>query len=357
MIGPLLHDAVLADTSLSAADASALKPENAIENNGLENPFAAVLQLPQDPGAGADADEAGGRLLPLALPTGMMTPPGVLQSLDPLATGTAGQAIAMALQPVLLTPAQTHRLSLPALLNGPDTASGQVPILHLDGMDDMKMSDFFKTAVLSVSEREAGQGPLKKVMDESALRHMLAVTEAARDNATPQAVNTVRDSAPAGQVLQPLPSISTQARADAAPQVMTLQTPVFKPGWQEAFNSNIMLLVREQAQTARLNVNPPDLGPIEIRLSVQNDQASIQFFSQHGVIRDVIEDAFPRLREMLASNGIDLGDVNVSKHPDSQHTPGGPEAYPADPGEPPADFAEPVPTRQIRLRGLVDHYI
>jgi flagellar hook-length control protein FliK len=51
---------------------------------------------------------------------------------------------------------------------------------------------------------------------------------------------------------------------------------------------------------------------MEVRIQIQNDQASIQFASHHAVVREALEAALPRLRDMLEATGVQLVDVNVS---------------------------------------------
>ena len=65
-------------------------------------------------------------------------------------------------------------------------------------------------------------------------------------------------------------------------------------------------------QRANIKLNPAHLGPMEVRIQVQNDQASVHFNASHGVVRDALEAALPRLREMFDGSGVDLTDVNVS---------------------------------------------
>ena len=51
---------------------------------------------------------------------------------------------------------------------------------------------------------------------------------------------------------------------------------------------------------------------MEVRIQVQNEQASIQFSSAHGVVREALEAALPRLRDMFDASGVELVDVDVS---------------------------------------------
>ena len=75
---------------------------------------------------------------------------------------------------------------------------------------------------------------------------------------------------------------------------------------------------------AELHLSPPDLGPMSVRISMEQDQASISFSSAHAMVREAVEAALPRLRDMLGAQGITLADVNVSQHGSSQaqHEPG-----------------------------------
>jgi flagellar hook-length control protein FliK len=71
-------------------------------------------------------------------------------------------------------------------------------------------------------------------------------------------------------------------------------------------------MVSHQHQIAELNLNPPDLGPLQVVLSVNSDQASAAFVSQNPEVRQALEAALPRLKEMMAESGINLGNATVS---------------------------------------------
>lgn len=83
------------------------------------------------------------------------------------------------------------------------------------------------------------------------------------------------------------------------------------PEWGGAVGDKMVWMANQNHQVAELHLNPPHLGPLEVRLTVTNDQASALFVSAHSAVREAIETALPRLREMLADNGIMLGNVSV----------------------------------------------
>jgi flagellar hook-length control protein FliK len=60
-----------------------------------------------------------------------------------------------------------------------------------------------------------------------------------------------------------------------------------------------------------LKLQPPELGSLEIRVSVQHDLTSVTFTTQHAFVRDLVEAGLPRLREMLTEGGLNLAQADV----------------------------------------------
>lgn len=92
---------------------------------------------------------------------------------------------------------------------------------------------------------------------------------------------------------------------------VVISTPVASAGWGDELGSKTLIMVRDGQQSAEMQLNPPNLGPLEVRLSVQNDQTSLIFVSAHASVRDAIQNALPRLSGMLADSGLSLGSVQV----------------------------------------------
>jgi flagellar hook-length control protein FliK len=65
-------------------------------------------------------------------------------------------------------------------------------------------------------------------------------------------------------------------------------------------------------QSATLTLNPPNMGPLQIVLNLANDQATASFFSAQPEVRQALEAAFPRLKEMMNEAGIQLEQATVS---------------------------------------------
>jgi len=64
---------------------------------------------------------------------------------------------------------------------------------------------------------------------------------------------------------------------------------------------------------ATLQVNPPQLGPIELRVSVENGHAQVWLSAHSPATLDALQSSTPKLREMLSSQGFVQVSVDVSQ--------------------------------------------
>ena len=94
---------------------------------------------------------------------------------------------------------------------------------------------------------------------------------------------------------------------------LPIHTPMGEKGWDQAVGERMLWMVGRQIQGAEVRITPPQLGPIDIRISIQNDQANVTFAAQHGVVREALEASIPRLREMLSENNLQLVNVDVNQ--------------------------------------------
>jgi len=96
---------------------------------------------------------------------------------------------------------------------------------------------------------------------------------------------------------------------DAATNTMT--AALRDPAWAGELAQKVVWVARQDLQSAQITLNPPQLGPIEISLDVRNDQATAAFASANAEVREAIESALPRLREMFAGIGVELGRTDI----------------------------------------------
>jgi flagellar hook-length control protein FliK len=145
--------------------------------------------------------------------------------------------------------------------------------------------------------------------------------------------------------------------AQASPE-SALREPVGTPRWKDELGSHLTLMTTQGQQSGSLRLSPEHLGPLEIQITVADDKTtSVQFNSQHAETRAALQDAMPRLRELFASAGLQLGDAGVSGH--------APRSRPQDifaaaggvPGARDGEPTRPSPlVRSITHSGLLDTY-
>lgn len=120
------------------------------------------------------------------------------------------------------------------------------------------------------------------------------------------AMSELATSAQQPLISAPLPNISAPSNP------ISIATAVTQPAWGDEFSQKITWIATQRNQSAELHLNPPQLGPLDVVLKISGDQASAIFTSPHAAVRDAIEQALPKLREMLADSGITLGNATVS---------------------------------------------
>jgi flagellar hook-length control protein FliK len=72
---------------------------------------------------------------------------------------------------------------------------------------------------------------------------------------------------------------------------------------------------------AKLQVNPPALGPIEVRIALQAGHAQVWLTSHSAVTRDALESSSPKLKEMLGAQGFGQVSVDISQRSFQDRTP------------------------------------
>lgn len=94
------------------------------------------------------------------------------------------------------------------------------------------------------------------------------------------------------------------------------------PAWRDELGQKLVWMHKQAVPSAELRLNPEHLGPISVKIDVNNDQATVAFTAQHLAVKEAIEAAIPKLREMLGGQQLTLVDVNVSQQQSDQRQAG-----------------------------------
>jgi flagellar hook-length control protein FliK len=110
-------------------------------------------------------------------------------------------------------------------------------------------------------------------------------------------------------------------------------------------------------QEGSLSLTPEHLGPLEVRISVSQNTASIWFGAQHADTRAALTESLPRLRELFADAGLALGHAGVSHEaPRGQGREAAPTRVGGQQDLAAAVQVEAAPAARRIVRGLVDTY-
>jgi flagellar hook-length control protein FliK len=125
---------------------------------------------------------------------------------------------------------------------------------------------------------------------------------------------------PRAESLPASPPIQAAAEANSISSASNFIGPrVGTKAWDQAIGQKIVWMVAGGEQSAQLTLNPPDLGPVQIVLSISDSQVDASFVSSHLDVREAIEAAAPKLREMMDNAGMSLSGFSVA----AQSTPSG----------------------------------
>lgn len=86
-----------------------------------------------------------------------------------------------------------------------------------------------------------------------------------------------------------------------------------KPEAAQQLADKVQVIVNQKNLTAEIKLDPQELGALQVRLQLNGDQANVNFTVQNQTTRDLLEQAVPRLRELLQDKGIELGQSSVQQ--------------------------------------------
>ncbi|USH03194.1 flagellar hook-length control protein FliK [Grimontia kaedaensis] len=109
---------------------------------------------------------------------------------------------------------------------------------------------------------------------------------------------------------------ATAAKLDAAAAQTPLQMSQNQTEAANALSERVNMMMSKNLKHVDIRLDPPELGRLQIKLSVNSDQASVQFTVANQAARDLVEQSMPRLREMMQQQGLQLAQSSV-QHQDS----------------------------------------
>ncbi|HNL23637.1 MAG TPA: flagellar hook-length control protein FliK [Pseudomonadales bacterium] len=150
-------------------------------------------------------------------------------------------------------------------------------------------------------------------------------------------------------------------KAELPPARLLMEQPLNLDGdtWVDGFAERILWASKNQFHYAEIQLDPPELGALQVRIQIHQDQAQVQFISPHHQVREAIEGSLDRLRDLFQQQGMQLAHSQVddgggrgSAQQESRR-----EGWHPIAGENPATTEEPMlQSRPLREGALIDRY-
>lgn len=107
----------------------------------------------------------------------------------------------------------------------------------------------------------------------------------------------------------------TQAATPKTANALPVNQPIamHQNGWTEEVVNRVMYLSSANLKAADIQLQPAELGRLDIRVNmVPDQQTQVTFMSAHPSVREALDGQMHRLREMFTQQGMGQVDVNVS---------------------------------------------
>lgn len=212
----------------------------------------------------------------------------------------------------------------------------QVQNLKKDNLTAGNLADTVKTAAetsddaqvtLSAASATTTTDAAKNKANEDIFRQNLAPQQAAKPELSSileAKLQPVGDEK--GVSMTAATTLATNAQASAAANAKleaalptqqnaalpSVQTPMSSPKWSQEIAQNLMIMASRRLDMAQMAITPAHLGPINVALKVTQDQASVLFVAATPQAKEALEQNMNKLATMLAENGLQLQDAQVS---------------------------------------------
>lgn len=106
---------------------------------------------------------------------------------------------------------------------------------------------------------------------------------------------------------------ATQSRADNSQAAQQPPLLLNREMASEQMAERLQMMMSKNLKHVDIRLDPPELGRLQIRMNMNGDHTTVHFTVANHQARDVIEQSMPRLREMLAQQGVQLGETSVQQ--------------------------------------------
>jgi len=208
---------------------------------------------------------------------------------------------------------------VPAMQAG-NVKETKTELAKADGVDSQSLGDAIgKASAQTKSNDDLAQQKVSATTDQQAendqfVQTMIAESKmkSGQESAMNKVMSGVAETSAIATVSIQQPAAKLTTTPLATGRDNNINVYPGKAGWNEAVSQKIIWMVGATEQTAKLTLNPPELGPLDVIINVKNDKADATFISENPEVRKALEDGVSTLRQLMGQAGVELGQANVS---------------------------------------------
>lgn len=172
--------------------------------------------------------------------------------------------------------------------------------------------------VMQILKEQSDSGSARKIALSVQAENIFKAITAQPQTLSPQSVHDIDISQTVQQFESVMQNAQTQQSSVAAQklnadpnlaQALNLQKADVVKALHEKVNAMLTINNKE----AEIRLDPPELGSMQIRIRSEAEQAQINFVVQNQQAKEALEQSMPKLKEMLAEQGIQLGESNIQQ--------------------------------------------
>ncbi|GLQ99911.1 flagellar hook-length control protein FliK [Dyella mobilis] len=99
---------------------------------------------------------------------------------------------------------------------------------------------------------------------------------------------------------------------------LSVNTPVGASGFAKELGQQVTWLSGQDIKQAQIRLNPENLGPLDVKVSVEHGRVDVAFMTQHVAAATAVQQGLDQLHQMLGAQGLSLGHTSVGQHASQQ---------------------------------------
>lgn len=104
----------------------------------------------------------------------------------------------------------------------------------------------------------------------------------------------------------------------AGTHALSVNAPVGSSGFAKELGHQVTWLSGQDIKQAQIKLNPQDLGPLDVKVSIEHGRVDVAFMTQHAATATAVQQGLDQLHQMLGGQGLSLGHTSVGQHASQQ---------------------------------------